>query len=237
MNKKTFNLLIVEDEIISSHYLSRLLISIGYINIYEADGSDSALQIIKNIKIDLVFMDININGSKDGIQTAIMLNDNYFIPIIYTTAYKDSITIEEASGTNIFGYLIKPFEKSDIEASLGVAFSRLIHMQQTQPIPSSNSSRDLIDLGNSYIYDFESKTLYIKKRVINLTKKELMFLDILCTNINQNISYEVIKEFIWNTKDISNSTIRDVLYRLKKKVEKINIQSVSGFGYILKKTS
>jgi hypothetical protein len=39
---------------------------------------------------------------------------------------------------------------------------------------------------------------------VALTKKELEVLDILCKNINKNISYEYLK-------DISNSTVRDDL--------------------------
>ncbi|MCT7465247.1 helix-turn-helix domain-containing protein [Aliarcobacter cryaerophilus] len=61
-----------------------------------------------------------------------------------------------------------------------------------------------------------------------LTKKELEVLDILCKNINKNISYEYLK-------DISDSTVRDVVSRLKKKLDDINIENISNFGYVLKK--
>ena len=52
-----------------------------------------------------------------------------------------------------------------------------------------------------------------------LTKKELEVLDILCKNINKNISYEYLK-------DISDSTVRDVVSRLKKKLDDINIENI-----------
>lgn len=61
-----------------------------------------------------------------------------------------------------------------------------------------------------------------------LTKKELEVLDILCKNINKNISYEYLK-------DISDSTVRDVVSRLKKKLDDINIENIYNFGYVLKK--
>ena len=61
-----------------------------------------------------------------------------------------------------------------------------------------------------------------------LTKKELEVLDILCKNINKNISYEYLK-------DISNSTVRDIVSRLKKKLDDINIENIYNFGYVLKK--
>ena len=68
-----------------------------------------------------------------------------------------------------------------------------------------------------------------------LTKKELEVLDILCKNINKNISYEYLKDIVWINKDISDSTLRDVVSRLKKKLDDINIENISNFGYVLKK--
>ena len=68
-----------------------------------------------------------------------------------------------------------------------------------------------------------------------LTKKELEVLDILCKNINKNISYEYLKDIVWINKDISDSTVRNVVSRLKKKLDDINIENISNFGYVLKK--
>ena len=67
-----------------------------------------------------------------------------------------------------------------------------------------------------------------------LTKKELEVLDILCKNINKNISYEYLKDIVWINKNISDSTVRDVVSRLKKKLDNINIENISNFGYVLK---
>ena len=68
-----------------------------------------------------------------------------------------------------------------------------------------------------------------------LTKKEIEVLDILCKNLNKNISYEYLKDIVWINKDISDSTVRDVVSRLKKKLDDINIENISNFGYVLKK--
>ena len=65
-----------------------------------------------NLNYDLVY---NISGSIDGINSARLLNKEYFLPIIFTTAYGDSQTINEATDTNIFAYLIKPFEKIKLD--------------------------------------------------------------------------------------------------------------------------
>ncbi len=233
MNNKDLNILVVEDEIISLEYLLDLLNILGYLNIFSASRAEEALEVVKTNKIDLVFMDININGSADGLECANTLNEEYFLPVIYTTAYDDDQTILEATNTNIFGYIIKPFEKNELQATLLVALKRIkSYLLNNKTI--KKSSTDQIELGNNQKYNFFSRTFYINNLPINLTKKENDILYILCKNLNQNISYETLVKYVWENKDISNSTIRDTFSRLKKKAPNLNIENIVNFGYILK---
>lgn len=230
MKKAELNILIVEDEIIASQYLLNILESLGFVNIFEASSFDEALAIVKTNKINLVFMDININGSIDGINSARLLNKEYFLPIIFTTAYADSQTINEATDTNIFGYLIKPFEKNQVESTLLITLKRInISFEKNSLLENS-----IINLGENQKYNLETKTFYINNKAINLTKKENDILYILCKNLNQNISYEFLLEYVWEEKNISNSTIRDTVSRLKRKTPDLNIETIINFGYILK---
>lgn len=230
MKKTELNILIVEDEIIASQYLLNILESLGFVNIFEASSFDEALAIVKTNKVNLVFMDININGSIDGINSARLLNKEYFLPIIFTTAYADSQTINEATDTNIFGYLIKPFEKNQVESTLSITLKRInISFEKNSLLGNS-----IINLGENQKYNLETKTFYINNKAINLTKKENDTLYILCKNLNQNISYEFLLEYVWEEKNISNSTIRDTVSRLKRKTPDLNIETIINFGYILK---
>jgi DNA-binding response OmpR family regulator len=70
--------------------------------------------------------------------------------------------------------------------------------------------------------------------VISLTKKENDVLYILCKNLNQNISYETLLEYVWQDQSVSNSTILDTISRLKKKAPNLNIETIINYGYILK---
>ena len=235
MKIKDYTILIVEDEFIATEYLSQILHSFDIDIIFKASSSDEALDIVKNNHIDLVFMDINIQGAIDGIRCASLLNNEYFLPIIFTTAYADTNTINEANEENIFGYLVKPFQASNVEATLNVAISNLKRLEKLTNLNSH--TKDLnksLDLANGYIYSLETKTLSLKNTPINLTKKELEVFDILCRNINNNISYAYIKELVWSDKDITDSTIRDVISRIKKKIPHIDIENISNYGYILK---
>ena len=235
MKIKDYSILIVEDEFIASEYLYQILDSFGVETIFKAKNSNEALEVVKNNHIDLVFMDINIQGGIDGIKCSFLLNQEYFIPVIFATAYSDTRTINEAKDENIFGYLIKPFQISDVEATLSVAISNINRIKKLKE-QKEDEEIDIkeIDLSEKYIYYFDSKTLTFNNCVVALTKKELEVLDILCKNINKNISYEYLKDIVWINKDISDSTVRDVVSRLKKKLVNINIENISNFGYILK---
>ena len=235
MKIKDYSILIVEDEFIASEYLYQILDSFGVETIFKAKNSNEALEVVKNNHIDLVFMDINIQGGVDGIKCSFLLNQEYFIPVIFATAYADTATIDEAKDENIFGYLIKPFQISDVKATLSVAISNINRIRKLQE-PKKDEEIDVkeIDLSENYTYCFDSKTLTFNNCVVALTKKELEVFHILCKNINKNISYEYLKDLVWINKNISDSTVRDVVSRLKKKLVNINIENISNFGYILK---
>jgi DNA-binding response OmpR family regulator len=226
-------ILIVEDELISTLYLTSILESLDFHNIFDASNMEDALDIVKKEKIDMVFMDININGSVDGITCAKILNEQYFLPIIFTTAYGDSATILEASDTNSFGYLIKPFEENEVEATLLITLKRMKLYQNTLT-PLEKTNCEFIELSHGQKYNYSNKTFYVNNIAIQLTQRELSVLYVLCKNLNQNISYDTIKENVWNNKDISNSTIRDTISRLKRKTPNLDIENIINFGYILK---
>lgn len=233
MKNQDLHILVVEDEVIASTYLSKILQSLGVVYIYDASSFDEALEIVKNYPLDLVFMDININGSIDGIQSAKLLNQEYLLPIIYTTAYGDSQTIKEASETNIVGFLIKPFQSNEVEAVLTIALRQIFLQQQYQH--RSVKQINIVELGYEQKYNLSTQTFYIHNIPINLTKKETDILYFFCKNLNQNISYETMRDNIWDNKEISNSTIRDTMSRLKKKAPDLEIETIINFGYILKK--
>lgn len=231
---KDVNILIVEDEIISTEYLKNILYSLEFENIFTAENFEEALEEIKKQEIDLIFMDINISGSIDGINCAKILNKHYFLPIIFTTAYCDKETMIEAINTNCFGYIVKPFSVNEVQSSLLLTLSKLKEVKSSLLKENINLQQNVISLGFGQKFDFLNKTFYVNSIPINLTKNETNLLYVFCKNINQNLSYEILKEEVWTNKDISDSTIRDTVSRLKKKASNLNLENIVNLGYILK---
>jgi len=230
MQINNYNILIVEDEYINAKFIEQIVTDKGHNVVEIVSNADDAIALINSEKIDLVFMDINIEGSIDGIQCASLLNQYYQIPIIYMTAYGDTQTIDEAGDTNMIGYIIKPFDTKDIEATFAVALKILYNLNHISDIQIQSTC---IEFENNYVYTFETKSLKIDSIPVKLTKIETLLMHLFCLNINQNISYDLLLECVWKNHLVSNSTIRDTISRLRKKAPLLKFENISGIGYRL----
>lgn len=226
------NFLIVEDKPLAQEYLKKILHSLGYENIYLASSCEEALEVITKHTIDLVFMDININGKTDGIQCAVELNKKDSIPIIYTTAYIDNQTIEETINTNIYGYIHKPFQPSNVQSTLLIALKKI--EEQKNEIQKQISALDMEKIKlfeNCYFDKLQDKIICNSKHIL-LSQKETELIKFFINHPQQISSYEAITHEIWEN-EVSISALRDVIYRLKKKLPDLPLENISKIGYIL----
>lgn len=208
-------------------FLEDVLHGLGYNQVFVADNAYDALELAKKEHINLAFLDINIEKDIDGIQCAMLLNQLYTIPIIYITAYSNSSIVEEASQTNLYGYLTKPFTQDDIFISLKVLQKQLLRKEEE----SVESTK--IYLLNKCYFDSQNQTLFYENEEIKLTKKERLLLAVLVQNLEYTVSYENLKQSVWEDKNISLSAIRDAVLRLRKKLPCIELESTIGVGYKL----
>ncbi|MFY7965297.1 MAG: LytR/AlgR family response regulator transcription factor [Chitinophagaceae bacterium] len=114
---------IVEDELIIADVITNTLHKIGYNTTEPASTFNEAIAMIESEKPDVVLLDINIKGSKDGIDIAHKINADYQIPFIFLTANADAATLERAKTTNPPAYLVKPFTKDDLYTAIEICFN------------------------------------------------------------------------------------------------------------------
>ncbi len=117
-------ILIVEDEVVISADLSRILEKKGYEVTAAVTRGDDAIRSVEKTVPDLIFMDIMLDGEQDGVDTARTINDRYNIPIIYLTAHSDTSTIRRATITAPHGYLLKPFSEDLIVITIEMALAK-----------------------------------------------------------------------------------------------------------------
>src|SRR6187402_3159022 len=118
-------ILIVEDELIIAEDVRNMLTKMNYEIVGNAMDYDEALSILNDNKPDLILLDVNLNGRKDGIDLAVTINDTCKVPFIYTTSYSDSATIERAKVTNPINYLVKPFKEEQLFTAIEIALHKL----------------------------------------------------------------------------------------------------------------
>ena len=115
-------ILIVEDQKIIAVDLERTLKSRGYAIAGICDKCEDAVKLTDERKPDLILMDILLNGDKNGIETAELINKNHNIPIIYLTALTDMDTYLKAVKTEPLKYLMKPVEYDSLQRAIEDAF-------------------------------------------------------------------------------------------------------------------
>jgi len=119
-------ILIVEDEVIIADDLKNCLSNFGY-NVCDivSSGEEAIIKAAES-NLDLILMDIVLNGEIDGITTARHIYDTYHIPIIYITAYSGNDILSKAIKTNPFGYIIKPFKERELYSTIELALKKYL---------------------------------------------------------------------------------------------------------------
>ncbi len=111
-------ILIVEDEVVVAMYIETVLETFGYDVVAIVTNGADAIDMVRDEDIDLVLMDINIEGDIDGIETTRRLKGFSEVPVLYVSAYIDKETIARASSTNPAGYLSKPFKNKELRMKI-----------------------------------------------------------------------------------------------------------------------
>jgi YesN/AraC family two-component response regulator len=227
-------ILIVEDEILVAREIQSHLQEIGYAAVGFAIDGEMALQRVAETLPDLVLMDINLPGSRDGIAIAAEIRDRFQIPVIYLTAYADNETIERAKPTNPFGYIIKPFTKQDLRVAieLGVFRSRSGIEEQM-----SERSKHSGGLSNPVSDSITSEAIHPDS--INplgglIPSKLRKILDYIETHLNQGLSLERLANEVGMTsyyfaklfkQSTGKSVHQYVIYRRVERAKRLLKQS------------
>jgi len=152
-NHEPHKILIVEDEKIIAKDLELRLIQMNYEVVASVSSGKEALATLKSHQVDLILMDIMIDGDIDGIETAELIHQQMDIPIIYLTAYADEKTFERAKLSDPFGYLIKPFQERDLDLTIRTVLQKFSFEKQVKA--SETRYRSLFEQSQDAIIIFD----------------------------------------------------------------------------------
>jgi PAS domain S-box-containing protein len=114
-------ILIVEDDRIVARDIEQQLLRLGYVVTGITARGDAALALATSTRADLVLMDVRVQGPVDGIEAARQIRAECQIPVVFLTAYADDDTVRRASAVEPFGFVLKPFEDSQLHTVIGMA--------------------------------------------------------------------------------------------------------------------
>ncbi len=166
------HIFIVEDDAIIAARLYDILISLGYeVSEPVASGGEAVMQTVE-VRPDLILMDINLYGDMNGVDAAARIHALIDVPIVYLTAYSDNDLLQRAKVTDPYGYLVKPVQERELQATIEMALHK--HAMIKAVRESEERYRAVVANAKDAVFLFDAETLRIVEtndafRVIGLT--------------------------------------------------------------------
>jgi len=110
----TRNALIVEDEVMIALALEHQLKTLGWNVCHKVRSAEIAILIPDQMKVDLIFMDIRLEGHMDGIEAARIILEKHSIPIVMMSAYGNDDVLNRVNELKPFSFLEKPIAPQTI---------------------------------------------------------------------------------------------------------------------------
>ena len=217
--------IIIEDETIVALELRQYVASLGFEVVATAHTKCSAIEAIEESGADICLLDINIEGNFEGIELSRIINTHFaYMEIIFITAYTDAYILDAISRIQYSAYIIKPFRREELDVALQLAARK---RDLAQPV--------LVLLPHGYRFDITRGVLFLQEKSIDLTQHERALLLLLSTHLGQVVPYDVIEVHVWNSKEVTPNSLRNLIYKINKKTDEKLIRSKSGMGYFMER--
>lgn len=120
--------IIAEDEALIRLDLKEMLIEEGYDVCAEASDGQAAIDFAVELRPDLVILDVKMPGV-DGLAAAERICADKIAPVVILTAFSQRELVVRARDAGVMGYLVKPFQKSDLVPAIEMAVARFAQMR------------------------------------------------------------------------------------------------------------
>ena len=118
---------IAEDEAIIRLDLKEILEEEGYDVVGETGRGDEAIELVRELRPDLVILDIKMPGL-DGLTAARTIAGERLAAVLILTAFSQRELVEQARDAGALAYLVKPFQKSDLIPAIEMALGRFAEL-------------------------------------------------------------------------------------------------------------
>ncbi len=221
LNKSTILLAEDEDNVRES-FKKVLLLFIE--TVFCAKDGEEAYKLYNEHHPDIIITDIKM-PKLSGLEFIKKIREkNHKVPIIVTSAYADQDFLLESIKLSLIEYVIKPIKESDLNRLLIECAKHIYKNSQT-----------IIKLEESSYYDFDNKTFIYKDKSISLTQKEIEFFELLLAHRGNLVTTQDIEDKIYIYEEAPPSALKNLVFKLRKKINADIIQTVGKLGYMIPK--
>jgi DNA-binding response OmpR family regulator len=216
---KTRTILFIEDnEAFAKNTIDFLELYFG--KVLHTKTLKEALILFETELVDLILSDIKVEDGNGLEFIKQVRHTNKEIPIIVMSAHKDEEFLFKAIPLGILSYEVKPISYDNF---LSLLKKIAEHFKE-------NSS---LKISENLVYDYKNKQLLREHVAIALTKKEMLFIELLLKHPKQIVSNDMIQNDVWEQAIMSDSAIKNLIFRLRKKIDQEFVQTIHGVGYKL----
>lgn len=218
-----YTVCLVEDEVALSNVVKAYLERAGYKVICFTKGSE-AINYIGN-KVDIWILDIMLGDDVNGYDVIKAIREqNEDVPVIFTSARDQELD-------KIFGlelgsddYMTKPYSSKELVLRVNKIIKR-VYKDENQV--------NIINY-EDYTIKLDKRTVEQNKSNIKLTTLEFDLLVLLIKNKGKCFTRDEILNSVWGSNYFgTDRVVDDLIRRLRKKLNKLNIEAVYGYGYRL----
>lgn len=147
-NRPRPRVLVAEDEALIRMDLVELLGDEGYDVVGQAGDGETAVELARELKPDLVVMDVKM-PKVDGITAAEIIAEERIAPVVMLTAFSQRDLVERAREAGAMAYVVKPFDASDVVPAIEIAMGRFAEIRavedEVQDLEERLASRKAVD--------------------------------------------------------------------------------------------
>lgn len=152
---------IADDESVICMDLREMLSNVGYLVVGEAGDGRSALNLARELRPDVVLMDIKMPDT-DGIEAARILTEERIAPVVLLTAYSQPDLVDRAKLAGVVGYLVKPIQEADLAPAIEIALARFMEFRELERevdnLQDQLETRKLVDRAKGILMDSQGMT-------------------------------------------------------------------------------
>ena len=179
-----------------------------------------------NKSFDLILTDIQIPVMNGVELSEAVMHINEAQPIIVLSAHTDSDYLLRLINLGVAQFITKPIKNEEL-------LDALFHVsKKINTTKAEFKNILLVELGENYIWDREKFLLKKDTNIVDLTRHELLLMQLLVEKGEQICTNDdIMHDFYEQGIDIAEKSIRNMVFKLRKKLPENVINSIYGMGY------